>query len=67
MEGITGKNVLGYRAPSFSITKKSLWAFDILEELGFEYDSSVFPTNHDIYGIPEAPRFKYTLPENEMG
>lgn len=59
LEQITGKKIFGYRAPSYSITKKSLWALDILNELGFEYDSSIFPILHDNYGIPDAPRFKY--------
>lgn len=66
IEDITGKSVLGYRAPSYSITRKSLWALDILEELGFEYDSSIFPIYHDNYGIPDAPRFEYKLPNNNM-
>ena len=56
IEDITGKAVTGYRAPSYSITKKSLWALDILQELGFQYDSSIFPILHDTYGIPDAPR-----------
>ncbi len=59
LEKITGKKILGYRAPSYSITKKSLWALDILNDLGFEYDSSIFPILHDNYGISDAPRFKY--------
>lgn len=66
LEDITGTFVSGYRAPSYSITKKSLWALDILEELGFEYDSSIFPIYHDNYGIPDAPRFEYKLPNNNM-
>ena len=66
LEDITGKKVLGYRAPSYSITKKSLWALDILEGLGFEYDSSIFPIYHDNYGIPDAPRFEYKLPNHDM-
>jgi len=66
LEDITGKKVIGYRAPSYSIIKKSLWVLEILEELGFEYDSSIFPITHDIYGIPGAPRFKYKLPENNL-
>ena len=61
LEDITGKPVYGYRAPSYSITNKSLWAFDILADLGFKYDSSIFPTYHDNYGIPDAPRFEYDL------
>lgn len=53
LEGIVKKRVIGYRAPSFSITKESLWALDILKRHGFAYDSSVFPVNfHDRYGFP---------------
>ena len=59
LEQIIGRKVLGYRAPSYSITKRSLWALDILEELGFQYDSSIFPIYHDRYGMPDAPRFSY--------
>jgi len=66
LEDITGRSVPGYRAPSYSITKKSLWALDILEELGFKYDSSIFPIYHDNYGIPDAPRFEYKLPNRAM-
>ena len=66
LEDILGRKVVGYRAPSYSITKKSLWALDILEELGFTYDSSIFPIIHDNYGIPDAPRFEYKLPKHKM-
>ena len=66
LEQITGKKIVGYRAPSYSITNKSLWALDILEELGFEYDSSIFPVHHDNYGIPDAPRFKYHHPNKKL-
>jgi len=59
LESIIGRKVLGYRAPSYTITKRTLWALDILVELGFEYDSSIFPIYHDTYGIPDAPRFSY--------
>ena len=59
LEQITGKKVKGYRAPSYSITKKSLWALYVLEELGFEYDSSIFPIYHDRYGIPDVPRYSF--------
>ena len=59
--GITGVAVRGYRAPTYSITKESLWAFDTLIEAGFSYDSSVFPVYHDTYGMPDAPRFPYTV------
>ena len=61
LEEILDKPVSGYRAPSYSITKRSLWALDILTELGFTYDSSIFPVYHDNYGIPDAPRFPYLL------
>lgn len=59
LEDITGQQVFGYRAPSYTITKKTIWALDILTELGFTYDSSIFPIYHDTYGIPDAPRFPY--------
>lgn len=62
LEDIIGEPVLGYRAPSYSITGNSLWALDILKDLGFTYDSSIFPILHDTYGIPEAPRFAYHHP-----
>lgn len=57
LEDLTGKEVLGYRAPSWSITEKSLWAIKILDEEGFVYSSSIFPTQNFLYGIPYAPRF----------
>lgn len=55
LEDLTGAPVTGYRAASFSITRQSLWALDVLIDLGFQYDSSVFPIHHDRYGIPDAP------------
>jgi polysaccharide deacetylase family protein (PEP-CTERM system associated) len=66
LEKIIKKPVNGFRAPSYSVTKKSLWALGILGELGFTYDSSIFPVYHDNYGIPDAPRFKYRLHEQDM-
>jgi len=54
LEDMTGSPVLGYRAPSFSITKDTLWALPILVEEGYLYDSSVFPIVHDRYGMPGA-------------
>ena len=60
LEEITGDAVNGYRAASFSITRASLWALDDLAELGFTYDSSIFPVRHDRYGIPGAPRQPFT-------
>lgn len=61
IEDICGERVCGYRAPSYSITKKSLWALDILVEEGFTYDSSIFPITHDIYGIPGGNRFPHEI------
>ena len=59
LEDITGLPITSFRAPSYSITAKTLWAFEVLGEEGFEYDSSIFPVVHDNYGIPDAPRFPY--------
>jgi len=54
LEDLIGKEVASFRAPSFSITRKSLWALEILVEEGIRIDSSIFPTHHDRYGIPDA-------------
>jgi polysaccharide deacetylase family protein (PEP-CTERM system associated) len=54
IEQAVGERVLSFRAPSWSITRQSLWALDILAEEGFRYDSSIFPVFHDRYGIPGA-------------
>jgi len=56
LEDASGQAVNGYRAPSFSVTARSLWALDVLIEEGYTYDSSIFPIHHDRYGIPEAER-----------
>jgi polysaccharide deacetylase family protein (PEP-CTERM system associated) len=56
IEHAAGVRVVGYRAPSYSITNDSLWALEILAEEGFEYDSSIFPIRHHRYGIPEFCR-----------
>ena len=56
---LSGKEVIGYRAASYSINSKNLWAHDVLLEEGFKYSSSVYPVKHDLYGIPDAPRFCY--------
>jgi polysaccharide deacetylase family protein (PEP-CTERM system associated) len=61
IEDAGGRAVRGYRAPSFSITSRSLWAFDVLADEGYTYDSSVFPIRHDRYGIPGADRQPVTL------
>jgi len=56
LEQITGQEVLGYRAPTFSVVPRTAWALDVLVELGFAYDSSIYPVWHDRYGVPKAPR-----------
>ena len=71
LEDIIGDKVIGYRAPSWSITENSLWALDILEDLDFKYNSSIFPTKNFLYGIPYAPRFAhdckiYNRPNNKL-
>jgi polysaccharide deacetylase family protein (PEP-CTERM system associated) len=55
LEDILGEPVMGYRAPDFSIVERTLYALDILAEVGFEYDSSIFPIRHSRYGIPDWP------------
>ena len=59
IQSASGVRVTGYRAPSWSITKDSLWALDILAEEGFTYDSSIYPIHHDLYGVPGARRFPH--------
>lgn len=59
IEQAAGLAIRGYRAPSWSITEKSLWALEILVEEGFTYDSSIYPVRHDLYGIPGAASFAY--------
>ena len=69
LEDITGQAINGYRAASYSITRKSLWALDILLEAGFTYDSSIFPVYHDNYGIhgfPTEPHVMDTLQGNRL-
>jgi polysaccharide deacetylase family protein (PEP-CTERM system associated) len=61
LEDQTGAPVRGYRAPSYSIGPTCLWAFDELVEAGFEYDSSVFPVRHDLYGLSDWPRHAFWL------
>jgi polysaccharide deacetylase family protein (PEP-CTERM system associated) len=66
IEDIIGDAVKGYRASTYSVTGKSLWALDILEELGFSYDSSIFPVRHDNYGIPDAPRWPHRVASGKL-
>jgi polysaccharide deacetylase family protein (PEP-CTERM system associated) len=62
LEEHSGGKIACYRAPSFSIVRKTLWALDILAEEGFRIDSSIFPVRHDLYGIPDAKRFPHWGP-----
>lgn len=64
LEDIAGQPVLGYRAPNFSIGRTERWAYEILAEEGFRYDSSIYPIAHDRYGDRNAPRFPYEIWSN---
>ena len=64
LEDTIGAAVIGYRAPSFSIGEKNLWALQCLMEAGYLYSSSIYPIRHDHYGMPNAPRFSFYPIEN---
>lgn len=64
LEDLGGVEVNGYRAASYSINSENLWAHNILIDVGFKYSSSIYPVKHDLYGIPDAPRFCYHPIEN---
>lgn len=66
LEDIGGVPVIGYRAASYSIGKSNLWALEVLEDTGFSYSSSIYPVRHDLYGMPDAPRFAFR-PDNARG
>lgn len=59
LEDLGGVAVRGYRAASYSIGAGNLWALDVLAEAGHSYSSSIYPIKHDLYGMPEAPRFAF--------
>ena len=61
LEDLSGQVVQGYRAPSFSIGTGNLWAFDCLQSAGYRYSSSIYPIQHDHYGMPDSPRFAYQV------
>jgi polysaccharide deacetylase family protein (PEP-CTERM system associated) len=61
LEATAGVRVFGFRAPSYSITPRSLWALDVLIDEGHTYDTSIFPIRHDRYGIPVSPRHPFTV------
>ncbi|MEJ2676644.1 MAG: DUF3473 domain-containing protein, partial [Acidihalobacter sp.] len=66
LEDICGGEVRGYRAPSYSIGRDNLWALDELAQSGFHYSSSIYPIQHDHYGMPEAPRFAFAPGDNGL-
>lgn len=59
LEDVAGQPVLGYRAASYSIGAGNLWALDVLQDTGHRYSSSIYPIRHDLYGMPDAPRFAF--------
>ena len=61
LEDLSGHEVTGYRAPSFSIGTANLWAFDCLAQAGYKYSSSIYPIRHDHYGMPDSPRFAHRV------
>lgn len=61
LEDLCGHEIKGYRAPSFSIGEKNLWAFECLERAGYQYSSSIYPIHHDHYGMPNAPRHAHRI------
>lgn len=61
LEDLSGVPVVGYRAASCSIIEETLWCLNVLQELGFQYDSSIFPVHHDRYGIPHHNRFPHRI------
>ncbi|MCH7771971.1 MAG: DUF3473 domain-containing protein [Bacteroidetes bacterium] len=63
LKKLSGENILGFRAPYFSVTKENFWVFDVLKKY-LKYDSSIFPVRTSLYGIPDAPRSIYRLSDN---
>lgn len=67
LEDTSGTRVRGYRAATFSIGRKNLWAFEVLNDEGYAYSSSIYPILHDNYGMPSAPRFPFRpLPNSQF-
>jgi polysaccharide deacetylase family protein (PEP-CTERM system associated) len=67
VEDAAGVIVVGYRAPTFSVVRETMWSLEVLAKAGFQYDSSIFPVVHDRYGIPDAPRFPYRVDAGPEG
>ncbi|HEX8011829.1 MAG TPA: XrtA system polysaccharide deacetylase [Casimicrobiaceae bacterium] len=61
LEDVGGREVKGYRAPSFSVGPANAWAFDCIAAAGYRYSSSLYPIRHDHYGVPDAPRFAHEV------
>ena len=59
LEDVGAVAVTGYRAASYSIDQRNLWALEVLAECGYRYSSSIYPVRHDLYGMPDAPRFAF--------
>lgn len=66
LEDLSGHAVLGYRAASYSIGSQNLWALDELADAGYRYSSSIVPVRHDLYGMPEAPRFSFMAARDRL-
>ena len=66
LQDVGGVAVRGYRAPTFSINARNPWAFDILADEGYSYSSSLFPIKHDLYGVPDAPRFAHRVGDGRL-
>ncbi|HND14022.1 MAG TPA: DUF3473 domain-containing protein [Pseudomonadales bacterium] len=66
LEDLSGSAVNGYRAASYSISTDNLWAHEVLADAGYSYSSSIVPVRHDLYGIPDAPRFAYRSAEDRL-
>ena len=67
LQELSGQEVLGYRAPCYTVTARTRWALAVLAEEGHRYDSSIFPIRRRRYGIPDAPRVPHRLPAEEGG
>ena len=66
LEEIGGQQIRGYRAASYSIGRSNLWALDVLADAGYQYSSSIVPVLHDLYGMPEAPRFPFSAADGRL-
>jgi polysaccharide deacetylase family protein (PEP-CTERM system associated) len=67
LQDLSGQPVIGYRAPSYTIVHRTLWALHILAEEGYRYDSSVFPIPRQRYGMPWAPRWPHRIDLGDTG